>query len=436
MTAGTAEKVWRLLDKRVTPAAGAVLTYLAYRAHYEDGRCAWPSVETIAECCFISVKTVQRSIALLIELGYVRENPNQQWNQLNPETGEWKRKGYRTVVYDVLTERMTTVRTPREERARDRAAMSEVAAGPEGAGGVGQNVAPDGSLEIQGNHDADRMSPLMDGSGQNVRESGQNVALLTSDKQLPPTPTGCPPASGESPKQEDDRSGEDTGREPGAAPAADAGGDARRVCAHLAGARRAAGLTCPDATGRDLAAVARLLERVRAGGSADPVARVCSAVDWAMGAAGGGYWRRRLRSGRRLADGWDELVDDMTLTQDRTTTQPSSDAVSCAAGHRADCGHVRGVGEAAEFREQYPVFSARHAHDAHLAELAGRGLSQAELRMVLRGLLREDAQAQRVRAEQAARDKARVQRELAEARARNGGSMFTAARTAGRGGAA
>ncbi|WP_168769712.1 helix-turn-helix domain-containing protein [Bifidobacterium pseudolongum] len=435
MTAGTAEKVWRLLDKRVTPAAGAVLTYLAYRAHYEDGRCAWPSVETIAECCFISVKTVQRSIALLIELGYVRENPNQQWNQLNPETGEWKRKGYRTVVYDVLTERMTTVRTPREERARDRAAMSEVAAGPEGAGVVGQNVAPDGSLEIQGNHDADRMSPLMDGSGQNVRESGQNVALLTSDKQLPPTPTGCPPASGESPEQEDGRSGEDTGGEPGVAPAADAGGDARRVCAHLADARRASELTCPDATGRDLAAVARLLERVRSAGVADPVARVCAAVDWAMGVAGGGYWRRRLRSGRRLADEFDELVDDMTLAQNRSATQPSQAAVPCTSGHREDCEHVRGIGEADEFRERYPVFSARHAHDRRLAELAGHGLSQAELRMVLRGLLREDAQAQRVQAEQAARDKARVQQELAEARARNGGSMFTA-RTAGRGGAA
>lgn len=421
MTAGTAEKVWRLLDKRVTPAAGAVLTYLAYRAHYEDGRCAWPSVETIAECCFVSVKTVQRSIALLIELGYVRENPNQQWNQLNPETGEWKRKGYRTVVYDVLTEHMTTVRTPREERARDRAAMSEVVAGPEDDGGVGQNVAPAGSLEIQGNHDADRMSPLMEGLGQNVRESGQNVALLTSDKQLPPTPTGYPPASGEG-----------TGRDPGVALAADAGGDARRVCAHLADARRAVGLTCPDATGRDLAAVARLLERVRAAGVADPVARVCSAVDWAMGAAGGGYWRRRLRSGRRLADGFDELVDDMTLAASRTGSSGSS----CDGGHREDCEHVRAVGEAAEFRERYPVFSARHAHDAHLAELADRGLSQAELRMVLRGLLREDAQAQRVRAEQAARDKARVQQELAEARARNGGSMFTAARTAGRGGAA
>lgn len=345
---------------------------------------------------------------------------------MNPETGEWKRKGYRTVVYDVLTERMTTVRTPREERARDRAAMSEVAAGPEGAGGVGQNVAPDGSVEIQGNHDADRMSPLMDGSGQNVRESGQNVALLTSDKQLPPTPTGCPPASGESPEQEDGRSGEDTGGEPGVAPAADAGGDARRVCAHLADARRASRLTCPDATGRDLAAVARLLERVRSAGVAYPVARVCSAVDWAMG-PGGDWWRRRLRSGRRLANGWDELVDDMTLAQNRSATQPSQAAVSCTSGHREDCGHVRAVGEAAEFRERY-LFSDRHAHDAHLSELADQGLSQAELRMALRGLLREDAQAQRIQAEQEAREKARIQQEVAAERARRGGSMFVGAR--------
>ena len=201
------------------------------------------------------------------------------------------------------------------------------------------------------------------------------------------------------------------------------------MCAHLADARRASGLTCPDATGRDLVAVGRLLERLRAGGVADPVARVCSVVDWAMGVAGGGYWRRRLRSGRRLADSWDELVDDMTLARDPSATSPAGS--SCEAGHRVDCGHVRAVGEVAEFREQYPVFSARHAHDAHLSELADRGLSQAELRMVLRGLLREDAQAQRVRAEQEAQERARVQRELAEARARNGGSMFTAARKGG-----
>ena len=422
MTAGTAEKVFRLRDKRLKPAAALVLIHLAYRAHYEDGRYAWPSLDSIAQACFISRASVARGLEQLKELGYVRVSPNQRWNEYDAETGEWRRKSYRTTVYDVLTENFRDVVSPSEERCADEAVM---------------DMDPVGEVGEGSQFETSHFETPEDARGLNLHGlPSQSATQITKEQQLPPTPTGCPPASGESPKLEDDRSGEDTGREPGAAPAADSGGDARRVCAHLAGARRAAGLTCPDATGRDLAAVARLLERVRAGGSADPVARVCSAVDWAMGAAGGGYWRRRLRSGRRLADGWDELVDDMTLTQDRTTTQPSSDAVSCAAGHRADCGHVRGVGEAAEFREQYPVFSARHAHDAHLAELAGRGLSQAELRMVLRGLLREDAQAQRVRAEQAARDKARVQRELAEARARNGGSMFTAARTAGRGGAA
>lgn len=422
MTAGTAEKVFRLRDKRLKPAAALVLIHLAYRAHYEDGRYAWPSLDSIAQACFISRASVARGLEQLKELGYVRVSPNQRWNEYDAETGEWRRKSYRTTVYDVLTENFRDVVSPSEERCADEAVM---------------DMDPVGEVGEGSQFETSHFETPEDARGLNLHGlPSQSATQITKEQQLPPTPTGCPPASGESPKQEDDRSGEDTGREPGAAPARCAHTRRASPPASAAGARRAAGLTCPDATGRDLAAVARLLERVRAGGSADPVARVCSAVDWAMGAAGGGYWRRRLRSGRRLADGWDELVDDMTLTQDRTTTQPSSDAVSCAAGHRADCGHVRGVGEAAEFREQYPVFSARHAHDAHLAELAGRGLSQAELRMVLRGLLREDAQAQRVRAEQAARDKARVQRELAEARARNGGSMFTAARTAGRGGAA
>ncbi len=431
MTAGTAEKVYRLRDGRVTPAMGAVLTYLAFRAYYEDGRCAWPSRDTIAAATFLSRRTVIRALGQLIDLGYVRENPNQQWNQMDPETGEWKRKGYRTVVYDVLVERFEHVEDVSAERVRDELES--------GAGQGCQNVTPD---ETVGNtpilEGCQNVTPESDASDRGDIVTGQgchNVTQPTNNQQLPPTPTGYPPASGESPEQGDGRSGEDTGRGPGVAPTSDAGGDARRVCAHLTGVRRAAGLTCPDATGRDLAAVARLLERLRAAGVADPVARVCSAVDWAMGAAGGGFWRRRLRSGRRLADGWDELVDDMTLARDRSATQPSPAAVSCAAGHRADCEHVRGVGEAAEFREQYPVFSARHAHDRRLAALADDGLSRTELCTVLRGLLREDAQAQRVRAEQAARDRARVQQELAEARARNGGSMFTA-RTAGRGGAA
>ncbi len=413
MTAGTAERVYRLRDGRVTPAMGAVLTYLAFRAYYEDGRCAWPSRDTIAAATFLSRRTVIRALGQLIDLGYVRENPNQAWNQMDPETGEWKRKGYRTVVYDVLTECFEHVEDVSAERVRDE---------QESCAGQGcQNVTP-GS-------DASDRGDIVTGQG------CHNVTQPTNNQQLPPTPTGYPPASGESPEQGDGRSGEDTGRGPGVAPTSDAGGDARRVCAHLAGVRRAAGLTCPDATGRDLAAVARLLERLRAAGVADPVARVCSAVDWAMGAAGGGYWRRRLRSGRRLADGWDELVDDMTLARDRSATQPSPAAVSCTAGHRADCEHMRGIGEAAEFVQRYPSFAVRHAHDRRLAALADDGLSRTELCTVLRGLLREDAQAQRVRAEQEAREKARIQQEVAAERARRGGSMFIGSRTY-RGGAA
>lgn len=421
MTAGTAEKVFRLRDKRLKPAAALVLIHLAYRAHYEDGRYAWPSLESIAQACFISRASVVRGIEQLKALGYVRVSPNQRWNEYDAETGEWRRKSYRTTVYDVLTENFRDVASPSEERCADEAVM---------------DMDPVGEVGEGSQFETSHFETPEDARGLNLHGlPSQSATQITKEQQLPPTPTGYPPASGESPEQEDGHNGEDAGVASGVDSAVDAGGDVRRVCAHLAGARRAAGLTCPDAMKRDLVAVDRLLERLRAAGVADPVARVCSVVDWAMG-LGGDWWRRRLRSGRRLADGWDELVDDMTLAQNRSATQPSQAAVSCTSGHREDCGHVRAVGEAAEFRERYPVFSARHAHDAHLSELADRGLSQAELRMVLRGLLREDAQAQRVRAEQAARDRARVQRELVEARARNGGSMFTAARTAGRGGAA
>ncbi len=416
MTAGTAEKVFRLRDKRLKPAAALVLIHLAYRAHYEDGRYAWPSLDSIAQACFISRASVARGIEQLKALGYVRVSPNQRWNEYDATTGEWRRKSYRTTVYDVLTENFHDVASPSEERCADEAVM---------------DMDPAGEVVEGSQNETSQIETPEDARGLNLHGlPSQSATQITKEQQLPPTPTGYPPASGESPEQEDGHNGEDAGVASGVDPAVDAGGDVRRVCAHLAGARRAAGLTCPDAMKRDLVAVARLLERLRAAGVADPVARVCSVVDWAMG-LGGDWWRRRLRSGRRLADSWDELVDDMTLAQNRSTAQPSPSAASCGGGHREDCEHVRGVGEAAEFRERYPVFSARHAHDAHLAELADQGLSQAELRMVLRGLLREDAQAQRVQAEQAARDRARVQRELAEARARNGGSMFTAARKGG-----
>ena len=65
VTAGTVEKVYRLSDGRLTPVTGAVLAYYAYRAYYMDGRCAWPSLATVASACFCDEKTVRRALTRL-----------------------------------------------------------------------------------------------------------------------------------------------------------------------------------------------------------------------------------------------------------------------------------------------------------------------------------------------------------------------------------
>ena len=61
-------------------ATRAVLGYMAFRAYYADGRCAWPSIATISESIGYSERQVQRSLRDLEELGYVRRSPDQSWN--------------------------------------------------------------------------------------------------------------------------------------------------------------------------------------------------------------------------------------------------------------------------------------------------------------------------------------------------------------------
>ncbi len=120
MTAGTVEKVYRLRDERLTPTMGAILAYYAYRAYYMDGRCAWPSIETVAAACFCGTRTAYRAVTRLVELGYMRENPDQTWNARDPETGRMVRRGYRSKVYDVLVENFNRLDDEgHTERARD-----------------------------------------------------------------------------------------------------------------------------------------------------------------------------------------------------------------------------------------------------------------------------------------------------------------------------
>lgn len=56
----------------VRNATKAVLSYLAFKAHYDDGTAAWPAIGTIAGACGLSEKTVQRSIDQLLDLGLNR----------------------------------------------------------------------------------------------------------------------------------------------------------------------------------------------------------------------------------------------------------------------------------------------------------------------------------------------------------------------------
>lgn len=198
MTAGTVEKVYRLSDSRLTPVTGAVLAYYAYRAYYMDGRCAWPSLATVASACFCDEKTVRRALTRLCELGYMRVNPDQSWNARNPETGQLVRRGYRSKVYDVLIENFETLADEgRTERAREHAEHHRAEEPVNDARQTGQNVHPDETPLIS----------TVSQTGQNVRSgksgenkvdivsprTGQNVHLPTSNQQSSPAPTGHPP---------------------------------------------------------------------------------------------------------------------------------------------------------------------------------------------------------------------------------------------------
>lgn len=83
----------------VRNATKAVLSYLAFKARYDDGTAAWPAIGTIAGACGLSEKTVQRSIDQLLDLGLI-EPGQQNFSAINPKpanrSGETTRPSYGT----------------------------------------------------------------------------------------------------------------------------------------------------------------------------------------------------------------------------------------------------------------------------------------------------------------------------------------------------
>ena len=282
----------------VRNATKAVLSYLAFKARYDDGTAAWPAIGTIAGACGLSEKTVQRSIDQLLDLGLI-EPGQQNFSAINPKTGEPVRRNYQTIVWNVICKESNLPTEPCEDpsASKVRAAMKRAERAKAKMSPLNQTDQNDGEssdkmsgtadkkqtkrakakmspLKNGGNKpiltDSDKMSPLesQDGTNDVVEDKmSEKLDKMSPNNTLkynyPSLPTGELPASGKRPTGEDGKN--ETGR------------SSEAVTDHAAA-----------------------------------VALILAVIDWLPANT---YWLRRIDSARRLADNWDQIANDWTVSQ-------------------------------------------------------------------------------------------------------------------------
>lgn len=289
----------------VRNATKAVLSYLAFKARYDDGTAAWPAIGTIAGACGLSEKTVQRSIDQLLDLGLI-EPGQQNFSAINPKTGEPVRRNYQTIVWNVICKESNLPTEPCEDPS-----ASKVRAAMKRAERAKAKMSP---LKNGGNKpiltDSDKMSPLESQAGTNdvvEDKMSENLDKMSPNNTLkynyPSLPTGELPASGKRPTGEDGKN--ETGRS----------SEAVTVMDHLTAIRSKLSLTTSTPTKRDHAKIGNLVSRVAKAHDADravAVALILAVIDWLPANT---YWLRRIDSARRLADNWDQIANDWTVSQ-------------------------------------------------------------------------------------------------------------------------
>jgi hypothetical protein len=322
----------------VRNATKAVLSYLAFKARYDDGTAAWPAIGTIAGACGLSEKTVQRSIDQLLDLGLI-EPGQQNFSAINPKTGEPVRRNYQTIVWNVICKESNLPTEPCEDpsASKVRAAMKRAERAKAKMSPLNQTDQNDGEssdkmsgtadkkqtkrakakmspLKNGGNKpiltDSDKMSPLetQDGTNDVVEDKmSENLDKMSPNNTLkynyPSLPTGELPASGKRPTGEDGKN--ETGRS----------SEAVTVMDHLTAIRSKLSLTTSTPTKRDHAKIGNLVSRVAKAHDADravAVALILAVIDWLPANT---YWLRRIDSARRLADNWDQIANDWTVSQ-------------------------------------------------------------------------------------------------------------------------
>lgn len=322
----------------VRNATKAVLSYLAFKARYDDGTAAWPAIGTIAGACGLSEKTVQRSIDQLLDLGLI-EPGQQNFSAINPKTGEPVRRNYQTIVWNVICKESNLPTEPCEDpsASKVRAAMKRAERAKAKMSPLNQTDQNDGEssdkmsgtadkkqtkrakakmspLRNGGNKpiltDSDKMSPLesQDGTNDVVEDKmSEKLDKMSPNNTLkynyPSLPTGELPASGKRPTGEDGKN--ETGRS----------SEAVTVMDHLTAIRSKLSLTTSTPTKRDHAKIGNLVSRLAKAHDADravAVALILAVIDWLPANT---YWLRRIDSARRLADNWDQIANDWTVSQ-------------------------------------------------------------------------------------------------------------------------
>lgn len=324
-------------------SAKAVLIYLADRAD-DDGTAAYPKIATIVNVTELSERTVRTALKTLQERGFIRRG-DQRYARLG-KGGRNRLPQYCQIVWDLAVETdPSTLEWIRETHTAERDPMTmsgtvDPAAStimengeskdipPENVGPkpvsstanpAGLETEPKPALQIpQGQHCKSRTSGSANVAGPALQIS---QGCIYKDKTLhvnppcepnPSLPTGELPASGKRPAEKDgnDMAGTDS--------------EAATVMEHLTSVRSRLTLTTAEPTRRDRAKIGNLVGRIAKAHDDDHAAAmtlILAAIDWLPSNT---YWLGRIDSARRLADNWDGIANDWTIS--RIERQRASDS--------------------------------------------------------------------------------------------------------------
>ena len=315
-------------------SAKAVLVYLADRAD-DDGTAAYPKIATIVNVTELSERTVRAALKTLQERGFIRRG-DQRYARLG-RGGRNRLPQYCQVVWDLAVESDPSTLTWIKETHTaeqdpmtmsgtvDPAASTIMENGeskdilsenvgpkpiPSTANPAGLETEPKPALQIpQGQHCKSRTSgsanvaPLALQISQGCIYKDKTLHVNPPCKPNPSLPTGELPASGKRPAEKDgnDMAGTDS--------------EAATVMEHLTSVRSRLMLTTAEPTRRDRAKIGNLVGRIAKAHDDDhaaAVALILAAIDWLPSNT---YWLGRIDSARRLADNWDQIANDWTISQ-------------------------------------------------------------------------------------------------------------------------